>query len=95
MKKTFSHLVDDSGQGHIPFNTDAAPPARVRMKIDSDGNFWLSANRDGFLHLARVFAELGLRDFQAEYHFHKDESFKHPKGGVPEFTFGLIHDKPT
>lgn len=89
MDKTFTHTVSDSGEGHIPFNTDATRDQRIEMKVDANGNFWLSANREGFLHLARVFAEVGLREFPNGYHFHKNANFCfRPEVHGPEFSFG-------
>jgi hypothetical protein len=90
MEKTFTHTVSDSGEGHIPFTTDASSRQRIEMKVDANGNFWLSANREGYLHLARVFAEIALREFPSGFHFHKNANFRfRPEVPGPEFSFGL------
>jgi hypothetical protein len=90
MHKKFEHSIDDQIDGYIPFNTDAPIGAKIEMKIDEKGNFWLSANQEGCLHLARIFAELGLGNFPSGYHFHKNDRFMHSLDNRgPEFTFAL------
>ena len=94
MKKLFTHeFVDGSQESGLSIDTDAAPPARIKMKVDKEGGFWLTANSDGWLHLAKVCAELGMGSYEDGYHFHKDENFEWSTG-APEFTFMLENDKP-
>jgi hypothetical protein len=83
----FAHEFEDgSPDGMLSIDTDASLPAKIRMSVDAGGGFWMSANREGWLHIARVAAELGLGKFENGYHFHKDESFSWSTGG-PEFSF--------
>ncbi|NHQ87863.1 hypothetical protein HA050_17275 [Iodobacter sp. HSC-16F04] len=91
MRKEFSHRVDDQLDGYIPFNTDTPDGATIFMKVDEAGNFCLSANADGFLHMARICAELALGNFPCGYHFHKNFNFKHSldEAGT-QFTFRLV-----
>jgi len=89
---TFTHSLAEPDKGHIPFTTDAQPPAVVTLNVDEAGNFSLAANRAGCLHLARVFAEMALRRFPNGYHFHKDAAFQFHAGVSTEFTFILIDE---
>ena len=88
----FTHTLTEVDLDYITFNTDALPPAIVQMSVHENGDFSLIANQAGYLHLARVFAELGLRKFPSGCHFHKDGSFRFHTGGA-EFTFGLVGDE--
>jgi hypothetical protein len=88
---TFTHEVRDihyQFDDADPFMFEAPPSARIHMEVEEDGNFWLSANSEGYLHLARVCAELGLRKLEDGYHVHMDADFDR-SAGPPEFTFAL------
>lgn len=83
----FTHEFEDgSADGSLSIDTDASPPAKIQMSFDADGGFWMSANREGWLHLAKVAAELGLGKYEDGYHFHKNEKFSWSTG-APEFSF--------
>lgn len=83
----FTHEFEDgSADGMLSIDTDTSPPAKIKMTVDAEGGFWMSANREGWLHLARVAAELGLGKYEDGYHFHKDEHFSWGTG-APEFSF--------
>jgi len=83
----FQHLIQESDeQFSLEFDHDAPANAYVRMEIDKEGDFWLSANQEGYLHLARVFAEMGTRPLEDGYHFHQNSSFRSSEGS-PEFSF--------
>ena len=89
----FTHEFDDmSADGMLSIETDALPPAKIKLEVDAEGGFWLTANRDGFLHLARIFAELGLGNYENGFHFHTDENFEWSTG-APEFTFMIDNDQ--
>jgi len=83
----FQHLIHESDeQFSLEFDYDTPANAYVRMEIDKEGDFWLSANQEGYLHLARVFAEMGIRPLEDGYHFHMNSDFRH-SGGSREFSF--------
>jgi hypothetical protein len=53
----------------------------VQFKVDG-GDIWLSANRSGWLHLARICAEMGLHTESANgYHFHRGYACAPPLNG--------------
>jgi hypothetical protein len=92
MSLKFNHEFDDlSADGMLFTETDLVPPAKVKLEVDEEGGFWLTANREGFIHLARIFAELGLGNYENGYHFHLDENFEFSTG-APEFTFMVDND---
>jgi len=92
MKKTFTYEFEDlSEDGMLSIETDAQPPVKIKLEIDEEGGFWLGANRDGWLHLAKICAELGLGNYPDGYHFHKDENFSWSTGS-PEFTFEVYNN---
>jgi hypothetical protein len=74
MNKTFTHSFQDSGDSSMSFS-DPKDPTSVTMKVGPDGQFWLTATPEGCLHLAKVFAELGMRSFKQGFHLHKNEHF--------------------
>lgn len=83
----FTHEFEDgSTDGMLSMDTDASSPAKIHMTVDAEGGFWMSANSEGWLHIARVAAELGLGKYEDGYHFHKDEEFSWSTG-APEFSF--------
>lgn len=83
----FKHeFNDESDGGSLSFDTDAMPPARIKLEVDADGDVWIRANPEGWLHLARICAELGMGNYEHGYHFHKDQDFQWSTG-APEFTF--------
>jgi hypothetical protein len=52
-------------------------PAGARIAFsNADNGIWLAANPEGFLHLARIFAELGTRKLPDGYHFHRSDWLK-------------------
>ena len=63
MNRTFTHSFEDTGNSSMSFS-DPKDPTSITMKVAQDGQFWLVATPEGCLHLARVFAELGLRSFE-------------------------------
>lgn len=90
ISREFHHVVTDADECvdvENPFEFDDAPAGSISMSIGKDG-FWLSATREGYLHLARVCAEMALRDFGEAQHFHVGPDFG-PSSGAPEFTFEL------
>ena len=89
VSREFRHVVTDADECvdvDNPFE-HLAPSGLITMQIGEDG-FWLAATREGYLHLAAVFAEMGLRDAGGT-HFHVDSNFG-PSGGPPEFSFELL-----
>jgi len=87
MKRKFTHEFEDCSQeGSLSFDSDPSPPVKIQMKVEEDGDFWVTANREGWLHLARICAELGLGDYEDGYHFHVDKNFA-ASLKPPEFSF--------
>ena len=87
MAVKFTHeFEDDSSGGSLSIETDARPPAKIKLEVDAEGGVWVRANSEGWLHLARICAELGLGRYEHGYHFHMDEDFQWSTG-APEFTF--------
>ena len=90
VNRLFEHLVTDADECvdvESPFEFYDPPPESISMVLGEEG-FWLSATREGFLHLARVFAEMALRDLEPGYHFHVGSDFGSAAG--PEFSFELV-----
>jgi hypothetical protein len=86
VNKEFSHSVVQVDESFDwSFDVEASDNAKIKMSIFEEG-FWLSANREGCLHLARFFAELGLRNHEDGYHVHMNEFFR-TSGQPPEFSF--------
>ena len=88
---TFGHTVVDNNEGYIPFNVAPIEPAKVALKVTEDGSFWLNANAQGYLHLAKIFVELGLRKLEPGYHLHTDSNFKNDPIAA-KFNFGLLSE---
>ena len=94
MKKKFVYEFDDASGGRsLSFNMDVVSPARIQLRLDSKEGFSFIANSEGWLHMARICAEMGLGDFETGFHFHLDASFD-TSPGPPEFTF-VRDNRPT
>jgi hypothetical protein len=64
---------------------EISPPQGAIVGVRVDGKAVLIyANARGFTHLAKLFAELGMRDLEDEYHFHVGPNFEEK---------GYDHDK--
>jgi len=58
-------------------SVEISPPEGAIVGVRVDGNaVLLYANALGFTHLAKLFAELGVRDLEDEYHFHVGPNFE-------------------
>jgi hypothetical protein len=64
--------------------------ATIEFSIGDDG-IWLAANQKGFLHLARIFAELGTQEFEKGYHVHKPEWLRKEAGSKQEVSVEVLH----
>ncbi len=93
MKKKFRHEFEDCSQnGTLSFDIEPPDEVKIKMDVEQDGNFWLSANRAGWLYLAGICVELGLGEYEDGYHFHKDKNFKSSEE-PPEFLFEVDNTK--
>jgi hypothetical protein len=86
----FEHqFVEEPRYGQISDELFETPPeAKIQFSIREDG-IWLWANSQGFLHLARVFAEFGMRDFEEGFHIHYPEWFEKSAGSKQEMTVAI------
>lgn len=93
MKHRFVHeFEDDPPHGDFDVDLDPPPDARVQFSIDG-GNIWVSANRSGWLHLARICAEMGLHSQASPgYHFHRAQDWKPSSSSGDEVAFELSSD---
>ena len=85
--KFLHQFQDGAADGVLSMDTDATETERIQIEISDGDKIWLSANRTGWLHLARVCAELGMADYAPGYHFHKTFDFKISDGSGPEISF--------
>ncbi len=89
-KRIFRHeFVDGSQDGLLSIETNTTENQKIRIDLEPGGKIWLSANREGWLHLARICAELGLGEYESGYHFHKDFDFQDGSPDLPEIGFGV------
>jgi hypothetical protein len=92
----FEHVfVDEPEFGQFSDELyDKPPDAKIEFSVDTDG-IWLAANSEGFLYLARLFAELGTRRFESGYHFHRPEWLKKPEGAAGEVSVEVLSEDST
>ncbi|HEY2034151.1 MAG TPA: hypothetical protein VGH02_10745 [Rhizomicrobium sp.] len=75
MLKFIHEFEEDPALGDL--SVEISPPEGAIIGIRVDGNAVpLYANSSGFTHLAKVFAELGVRDLEEEFHFHVGPNFE-------------------
>ena len=89
----FEHVFEEEPDyvGLSPELFETPVDAKIEFSVGDDG-IWLSANSQGFLHLARIFAELGVRDFgEKGTHFHQPSWLKKPHGPTQEVSVELYN----
>ena len=96
MRHHFAHDFDDDPRlGDFDVELDASKGATIRFDVN-DGDIWLSANRAGWLHLARICSEMALHSqFKPGYHFHRTHDWKDSDGPGHEVSFELSDDERT
>jgi hypothetical protein len=83
----FVHAFDDeTADGMLSVDLDLPDGAVIRVDLQDGGEVWLSANPAGWLHLARICAELGLGQYEPGFHFHRNLRFAW-SDGKPEISF--------
>src|SRR5262245_19881606 len=96
MKHRFVHeFEDDPPQGDFDIELDT--PLGAHIQFDLEGReIWLSANRSGWLHLARICVEMALHaQNKPGYHFHRRYDWIDSFGPECEVAFGLDADERT
>jgi hypothetical protein len=95
MKHRFVHeFEDDPPLGDFEVALDGPPGARIRFDLEGR-DIWLSANREGWLHLARICAEMALHSQNKPgYHFHRTYDWNDSPGSEHEVSFELSGDEP-
>ncbi len=84
----FRHaFAEDPPCGDLSVETSVSKDEKIAVNIENGKDIWLSANKAGWLHLARICAELGTRELEPGYHFHLTFDFKSSDGKGKEFSF--------
>jgi hypothetical protein len=96
MKHRFVHeFEDDPPFGDFDIELDTPQGAHIQFDLEGRA-IWLSANRAGWLHLARICAEMALHtQNKPGYHFHRTYDWKDSFGPDHEGSFELSQDVQT
>ena len=91
MRQRFIHEFEDDD-----FDLELDPPPGATIRFDVVGQeVCVSANRAGWLHLAKICATLGLDSgFTPGYHFHRTRDWQDSHEPGHEVTFGLPDEGP-
>ena len=91
---SFSHSFSETPElSDLDVDLDLPNGARLEFSC-KDGDIWVQANQAGWLHLARICAELGMRPEMAQgYHFHRTAAWGASRG-PPEVSFEVIANGP-
>lgn len=94
MRHRFAHEFDDDPK-HGDFDVDLSLPDGARIRFDAKHNdIWLSANKAGWLHLAKMCAEMAMHSqFKGGYHFHRAHDWKESSELGNEVSFELADDE--
>lgn len=94
MALSFTHnCAADHTDLSLKVHSHLPPGAVLTFKV-AGKDVWVQANQAGFLHLARVCAELGmLPGFAKGTHFHRTLDWKWGSGS-PEVTFEVLANAP-
>lgn len=86
--KEFKYTFQDSSKdGCLSIETEASSDKKIEIDIEEGRKVWISANKAGWLHLARICVELGLGDYEPGFHFHQDLTFHSGEAKGPEISF--------
>ncbi len=93
MKHQFVHeFEDDPPHGDFEVDLDAPAGAQIRFELQGE-NICLRADREGWLHLARICAEMAMHSgSKPGYHFHRSYDWKTSSGSGKEVSFELAAD---
>jgi hypothetical protein len=96
MKHRFVHeFEDDPPLGDFDIELDAPKGAHILFDLNGRA-IWVSANRAGWLHLARICAEMALHSQNKPgYHSHRMNDWKDSVGPEHEVPFELSDDGQT
>ncbi len=90
----FTHIFEDHAErGTLSFDVDAPDDAEIRIDTQDEGRVWISANREGWRHLARVCAELGLGEYAPGHLIRLDFEFKSHEGDAPELLLEVAEER--
>jgi hypothetical protein len=94
MKHRFVHEFEDDPP-LSDFEVDLDAPQGARIKFDLIGEeIWLSADRAGWLHLARICSEMALHtSFEPGYHFHRSYDWEDFPARRRMVSFELSEEK--
>jgi hypothetical protein len=71
IQKFVYEFVDDPRGGDLSIDPHCPSDAYIKFNICNGKDFWLSANRAGWLHLAKVCCEIGMQSqLESGYHVH-------------------------
>ena len=93
MKHLFVYeFEDDPPLSDLAIDLDPPPGASIKFNLDGK-DIWLSANREGWLHLARICAEMGMQSqSKPGYHFHRSYDWGESPEPGQEVSFELSGD---
>lgn len=96
MREQFLHEFEiDLPVGDLDVDLDPPPNATIRFDLNGT-ELWVAANRAGWLHLARVCAEIALQPNLAPgWHFHRAYDWSESKTPGQEVSFELLSAEPS
>lgn len=90
-RRTFAYeFVDESQQRRITLDFGDSDDEVLRFG-SADGEFYLNANKAGFLALAKVFLKLSMSAYSPGFHLHLGEDFSDPNE-PKRISIALIDD---
>ena len=89
----FVHEFEDgSPLAELSVSQELPEGAIAGIRVDQKAVL-LYANSEGFLHLARIFAELGTRNLEERYHLHFGPDFEVNGAGPDEVELTIMHSE--
>ena len=89
-QEEFKHIFKDlSEDGILSIETNSTNDQKIKIDLEENKKIWISANKEGWLHLARICAELGMGNYEPGYHFHKSFNFQDSSEQEPEISFEI------
>jgi hypothetical protein len=88
--KKFNYKFDDTDED-VNFTTNPhlseLDTTKIRINVEENNKIWISANSEGWIHLAKLCIQFGLGKYENGYHFHANFQFGFGDFNEPEITF--------
>ena len=78
---------EDPSSGDFNAEKYVTEGEKIKVSIEGNSEIWISANSKGWLKLAKLCIEMGMRELNNGYHFHCKSDFELESNESLEISF--------